>query len=145
MQPTQVDGEWQCRVTAPGWPELADGAIRLESGEPPEPAAEQLEAVRQLVAGATQVRVQIARALAANAEAYVVNELGADESAAAEFAEGLTYAGKLQGVMVWRERAGVTWIGFDFESILDENEHGVGVVWAGGRVHEVGSAEVCYP
>ena len=145
MDLTQTDGRWECRVVAPGWPELTAVAVRFDTPAQAKPTAAQLNEAERLGERAVDVRGQVERGLAANARLYWVEQMNADDESADAVAEGSVYWGRLQGVVVWQPEGGVTRVGFDFESVLDENEHGVGVLWAAGRVLTVGSAEQSVP
>ncbi len=145
MELAQTDGRWHCQIDAPGWPELAQVAVRFDTPERAKPSAAQLGEVERLAERSADVREQVERGLAANARAYWVEQMGADDEAADAIGDGLTYWGRLQGVVVWQPQGGMTRVGFDFESTLDENEHGVGVLWAAGRVLAIGSAEQSVP
>jgi hypothetical protein len=142
---TQTDGRWWCRIAAPGWPELSAVVVRFDTSGHTKPALALLAAVELLAQKATDVREQVEQGLSANERAYWIEQFGLDDVSVDALGTGNVYWGRLRGVMVWQPEGDTGRIGFDFESTLDENEHGVGVVWASGRVLSVGSSEQALP
>lgn len=145
MELQRINDIWKCKNRTPGWPELGEAEIRFETNDRSEPTTEQFQAIEQLMERSGTIFEQVDQALAANTKAYWVDEMGADEETADSIKGSGGYYGPLRGIRVWQTRTGVTHIGFEFESLLDENEHGVGVLWAKDRVLSVGSAEIIHP
>ena len=131
--------------STPGWPELGNAEIRFETPDRSEPTTGQFKEIERLIERSGEIRKQVDQALAAHTKAYWVDEMGTDEETADSIEGSGGYYGQLRGIVVWQMRSGVIHIGFEFESLLDENEHGVGVLWANDRVLSVGSAEIIQP
>jgi hypothetical protein len=145
-----IDRNWQCSVSAEGWPELSQALVWFEPAkrnDDSQPIFEQEAALGQFLENATNLRPLVHEALQREHTNQLGEwiEQGVDKGLVEKaIAEDIVSVTTLKQVIIWYPRECGTLIGLDFDWKYDE-EHGLGALLLSDTVLETRAAEVAHP